>query len=200
MKEVNNFKLISSNLDFNSEDDFYFLQVIKRPKDGNNCRGNNKNRLIKYYLIKSIEQLLSYESEIINLCKMYNARAYIHPTKRSFEDVARKYCLNVTENVINKHYHLSGKEYSTACGQVYNTKDKLYIVDIDVPLNRTHNEMLLFIERECEPIGNKLKFIVPTLSGAHLIVSPFNVKKFTDKFPNIDIHKNNPTLLYYFKR
>ena len=41
---------------------------------------------------------------------------------------------------------------------------------------------------------------VPTHQGVHLIVDPFNLKKFNDKFPNVDVHKNSMgTLLYYPK-
>lgn len=197
--EINNFELIANHLHFNSEDDFYFLQILQRPKDGNNVRGNNKNRLVKYYIIKSVEQFKNYEREVIDVCKMFNARAYIHPTKRSFKEVAKVHMRNVFENYASENYINSGKEYSTACGQSYVTSDKKYIIDIDEPQNRQHNEMLLFIERECEPEGNKFQYIVPTRSGFHLIVKPFNVKKFTDAYPNIDVHKNNPTLLYYCK-
>ena len=39
---VDNFDLIEEFLKFESEDDFYFLQVIQRKKDGNETgRGNN---------------------------------------------------------------------------------------------------------------------------------------------------------------
>lgn len=55
---VDNFDLIEEFLKFESEDDFYFLQVIQRKKDGNETgRGNNGARLIKAYYIHSIEHL-----------------------------------------------------------------------------------------------------------------------------------------------
>ena len=38
--------------------------------------------------------------------------------------------------------------------------------------------------------------IIPTKSGYHLITEPFNLQQFKEKYPNIDVHKNNPTLLY----
>lgn len=47
---IDNFDLIEENLKFESNDDFYFLQVIQRKKDGNvTGRGNNGARLIKAY-------------------------------------------------------------------------------------------------------------------------------------------------------
>ena len=45
---------------------------------------------------------------------------------------------------------------------------------------------------------NYSKFIaeIPTKSGCHLITTPFNLQQFKEKYPDIDVHKNNPTLLY----
>lgn len=37
---------------------------------------------------------------------------------------------------------------------------------------------------------------IPTMNGCHLITKPFNLQKFKEKFPEIDVHKNNPTILY----
>ena len=42
-----------------------------------------------------------------------------------------------------------------------------------------------------------LKAEIPTKNGVHLIVErSFNLQKFKEAFPNIDVHKNNPTVLY----
>ena len=39
---------------------------------------------------------------------------------------------------------------------------------------------------------------IPTKQGIHLIVKPFNIKAFSETFPNVDVHKNSGgTLLYY---
>ena len=38
--------------------------------------------------------------------------------------------------------------------------------------------------------------IIPTKNGLHLICRPFNVSKFKRIFPEIDIHKDNPTILF----
>lgn len=45
---IDNFDLIEENLKFESNDDFYFLQVIQRKKDGNvTGRGNNGQDSLK---------------------------------------------------------------------------------------------------------------------------------------------------------
>ena len=49
---VDNFDKVIDFMKFSSPDDFYFLQIIQRKKDGNNTgRGNNGARLIKAYYI-----------------------------------------------------------------------------------------------------------------------------------------------------
>jgi len=37
---------------------------------------------------------------------------------------------------------------------------------------------------------------IPTKNGTHLITERFDVKTFSEKYPEIDIQKKNPTLLY----
>ena len=37
---------------------------------------------------------------------------------------------------------------------------------------------------------------LPAKSGYHIITEPFNLQQFKEKYPDIDVHKNNPTLLY----
>lgn len=51
---------------------------------------------------------------------------------------------------------------------------------------------------KCEPLNkNKILLEVPTVSGIHLITSPFNSSKFKLLYPNINIHKDCLTFLYY---
>ena len=39
--------------------------------------------------------------------------------------------------------------------------------------------------------------VVPTPNGSHLLVTPFDVRNFKKRWPDIEIHKDNPTVLYY---
>ena len=201
--EINNFDLITNHLHFNSDDDFYFLQIIQRKKDGHNV--SNNYRLLKYYLIRSTEHLDRYKSEIMELCKMFNARAYIHPTKRSFKEVGKLYTKNVLSTFMEESYNSLHKKYSSACGQSYIASDKKFIIDIDYNAEDVINGETFelwyqgFIWYLCEECKCKIEYVVPTIKGRHLIVEPFDLKKFSDMNPDIDVHKNNPTLLYYKK-
>jgi hypothetical protein len=38
---------------------------------------------------------------------------------------------------------------------------------------------------------------IKTRSGFLIITQPFNVMKFKERYPEVDIQKKNPTLLYY---
>lgn len=203
MKIVDNFELFKSVMKFDSEDDFYFVQILIRGKDGHTeqgVNGNNKNRLIKIYTIKSAEHLSRVEEEIKAICHAVNARAYIHPSRRSFREVANEMFRNFTQTFLS-HNDVGLKGcYSTACGKSFVTKHKLYVIDLDGEFAEPNklNEIAQFIEEECEPFDTlKLQYIVPTAHGEHLICKPFNTAKFGQKYPEVDVHKNNPTLLYF---
>jgi hypothetical protein len=49
----------------------------------------------------------------------------------------------------------------------------------------------------CKPEGLKIHRSIPTKNGVHLITDRFDVKTFSEQYPEIDIQKKNPTLLYY---
>jgi hypothetical protein len=90
-----------------------------------------------------------------------------------------------------------------------NVGEKRWIIDIDEP--EISPILLAHIEYHCDPIskfeGDHLGFhthfnskiiaTLPTKNGWHVITKPFNLKQFKDKYPEIDVHKNNPTILYY---
>ena len=65
---VNNFKQIADFLTFESEDDFYHLQILKRKKDcPEHEKGRNNNaRCIRTYYIKNVDYFLRKEEEIMN--------------------------------------------------------------------------------------------------------------------------------------
>jgi hypothetical protein len=84
-------------------------------------------------------------------------------------------------------------ETASVCG-LYSEGDKTWVVDID-DTGSDYNEMLLLID-SLQPEGGKLVTIVQTKNGLHLITKPFNLQDFRAVYPDIDVHKNNPTVLY----
>lgn len=83
------------------------------------------------------------------------------------------------------------------------TSDKKFVVDLDgmKPGDDRYEEIKSFI-RTLRGRGKPSERIVgeiETMNGYHLITEPFDTKVFGDRYPDIDVHKNNPTLLYYRK-
>ena len=200
---VDNFNLFKKILNLHNDDEFYFVQILIRGKDGHTeqgINGSNKNRLIKFYTIKSAEHLAKVENEIKAICNAVNARAYIHPTKRSFKAVSKE-CLKATVEMFLSENNMGLKgAYSTACGKSYITADKKFVIDLDDEnaSQEKIKEIVDYITNECEPLNhNKLCYRVDTAHGMHLITTPFNTAKFCQRFHDIDVHKNNPTLLYF---
>ena len=197
-------ELIKDLLVFETNDDFYFLQILQRKKENPNLGSNSK--VIKNYYITSTEHLIEKYDEIKSLCNMFNARASLRLNKRSFEKVAFKSLENFANVMQTKEYKHIMNCYDKACGLLNNEKQKKWIVDID------RNE-LVWLEQiinsvqESEPNGNKIIIQLPTKSGIHLITKPFNVIQFKENLKNelskysmneitIDIHKDNPINLF----
>lgn len=194
---VDNFDLIESLLDFsNSDKEFYFVQVIQRKKDhkdSNRRLGrNNSARLIKAFYINDLKKWKEYKEEIIALSKLFNARAGINLNKRKYKEVALEMMEQLAHNIKSENYNVS-KLYNSVCGQV-KSKDRLWILDIDdINFNVLKMKEILYY---LPASGDKYVATIPTKSGFHIITKPFNTLEFKKIYPQIDIHKNNPTNLY----
>lgn len=194
---INNFEFIKQLLTFDNDDEFYFVQIIQRKKDnpGGIHGSNNSNRLIKAYYITSLKQLNALESEMIGIADLFNARIGINLNKRSFYKTAFNTLQTIANQMHNKDFKSVRRAYNTACGVHNASSDKLWILDVDEK-GRKLNDMVNFIDRECQPNGAKFKTIIPSKQGCHVITSPFDLREFSVLYPDIEIHKNNPTNLY----
>jgi hypothetical protein len=104
----------------------------------------------------------------------------------------------VTDQIINKDFKSVRKAYESVAGEFGTGRDKTWIIDIDYDDHITTdyiNEMKSFINSQL-PQGDKILDTIPTKNGVHLITSPFRLDTFKQAYPNIDVHKNNPTILY----
>jgi hypothetical protein len=198
MSYINNFEQIAKLLSFDDSDTFYHLQIIKRKKENPELGSNSY--IVKTYYISSEDYLSSKMTEIISLCDFHNARAYINLNPRSFEKMAFHALKKITDIILNKDYKSARKAYESVCGQYSSGKEKSWIIDLDGVFEASPL-MMAHIDYGCDPISEstsegKCLAVIRTKNGIHLITKPFNVKKFQDKYPDIDIHKNNPTILY----
>jgi hypothetical protein len=193
---INNLEYIKPLLNFEDDGDFYMLYVFKRKKDQPEGERDNHQsvRTIKSYCINSIEYLEKRYDEIIQLCEMFKARAYIHVQKQNHKDVAMNMITEIVSRIqsgqINQQH-----VFDSVVGQI-KTQEKRWIIDVD---NKDVKELVRITEvvHATRPEGDKLDACIPTKNGYHLITKKFDVKMFWNVFPHIEIQKKNPTLLYY---
>lgn len=191
---IDNVEIIKPLLNFESEDDFYFLQILQRKKDNPNLGSNS--RVIKNYYITSVEHLQNRYEEIKILCNTFNARASIRLNKRSFSKVGFKAIQNIANSMSNKDFKSIRNSYDRACGVGHNDKNKTWILDFDETPDTGTAEKILELIENSEPIGEKIITFVPSLSHGHSICKPFDLRKFKEQYPEVEIHKDNPTNLY----
>lgn len=196
----NNFQQIRNLLKFENENEFYFIQIIERKKEHPELGRNN--RLIKAYYVFSLDKFDEYQNEIIGLCEKFNARAYIHLNRRNAKLVGFEMMELLATNLKLNQFNQLSKLYNSVCGQHHSDKDKTWIIDIDEKNYEIVYDVTKFI-KSIEPVGDKVKSVIPTKNGYHLITKPFNRKIFGEKvnfliphFLKFDIHTNNPTILF----
>lgn len=193
--------------------------------------GNMNSRSIKDYFICSLDHLNDVEDEIKSLCTMFNVRAYIRLNRRSYKKIALQMLKHIAEQVssgesFSSPHHL----VASAAGTVHNEPSKTWIVDLDKEYLGYEGPIKSFI-CNCDPIRKKVQdtlddlsdiasyassfesyisknmVVLPTKSGKHIIVQPFNVQQFSEQWGEFctkfdialkqpDIHKDNPTILY----
>jgi len=193
---INNIELIKPLLNFDNEGDFYMLYVFKRKKDQPEGERDNHQsvRTIKSYCVTSIEYLEKRYDEIIQLCEVFKARAYIHVVKQNHMDVSLNMITEIVTRIqsgqINQQH-----VFDSVVGQI-KTIEKRWIIDVDDKNVRGLVPITSFIH-SLRPEGDKLEACIPTRNGYHLITKRFDTQMFKTEFPSIDIQKKNPTLLYY---
>lgn len=196
---VNNFNLITPWFEnLLDQGDFYFVQIIQRKKE---CDISSNCNVIKDYHFFDKEHFLSKRDEIITLCKTFNARAYFWINPRNCKEVQYE-ILRETIEALEQDSHNLFKCVSKAIGRKRNNKYQTrWILDFDTKDWSIINKYLDLV-KECRPEGDKIKYDLPTVNGVHIIITPFDIEQFKQKLaiaqlPNIDIHKDNPTVLYY---
>lgn len=202
---VDNFDKTIKFMNFSNSDDFYFLQIIQRKKDGNETgRGNNGARLIKAYYIKSAQHLLEKKNKIIELCRNNNARAYMAINKRSFFKVACGCQQALARLIMEGSTHQAPRIWDHVCGELpaLSGKNLYRLIDVDEPDKLSEIVEVIKSVRGNEERDNRIKEIFPTQQGYHIITSKFDVEQFKQELAilNIDaptIMKDASTLVYY---
>lgn len=198
---INNFEKIRNLLTFPTENSFYFLEIIKRRKENPDLDRHAK--LVRDFYIYSLKEFNDLEGKIVDLCEENNARAYFRLNVRDSKKIAFQYVKRIAELLITEDYKAIPKSYASVVGEFHADKDKKWLIDLDLDENSTPEEF----EREKMQIEGMIVALyngvehplvaeIQTRNGVHLIVRPFRLDTFKNTFPNIEVHKDNPTILY----
>ena len=198
MKEVNNFEQIKNLLDFDGKS-IYLVWLVLRNKDGNtSAKGNNRNRTIKSYYFQDMKHFEEREQEIIDICKMFNCRAYICLNKKPLENVFFEIQDNLTDRIRQFiHGQITGINgmLDHAVMKAGTDGNKRWIIDVD-----TLDENIINIfEEDINKARSGHDIIVitriPTAHGVHIVTHPFNIN---DTGVSRDVKKEGLTLLYAY--
>lgn len=191
---IDNFLEILPLIEFN-DDWIYVITIMTRHKDfGLNLPEKaQKHRIIREYYVESKDYFCARYSEIQKLCQFFNARAYINLNPKPKSKLGLELLDQLTKKLKAKdtqYLNLLPK----ALGNVGSPK-RTWVVDVDNP---DQLEQIIYTINELPPVvDNKIIKTLPTVNGRHIISTPFDLKRFSQLFPEVDVQKNSPTLLYF---
>ena len=194
---INVLEQIKPLMKFRTEDDFFHLQIIKRKKENPDLGSNSV--VLKTHYITSVEHLEKLMPEMIRMATSENGRVMMNLNRRSFEKIAFKMLIKLAEQMHNNNYKSVKDAYESVCGKYNNESEKKWIIDIDEKnLNIVEEVQQFILGLDPQPVEPKfrIKSLLETKNGWHLITSPFRLDTFKKKFPEIDVHKDNPVNIF----
>lgn len=192
---IDNFETLSKILHFN-ENVFFVVKIIPRTTDGATNLAH-----IAEYPIATPDDLWIKRDLIINLCELYNARAYITTNPISCETYTFRVFREVIDIIENKNFKDITDVWRKCRTQ--KVKDKintLWLVDLDYITSEEMAKPYMDLVKSNFTTEEHDCYYIPTVRGCHLLVSPFNEEKFREKYPKINILKASATILYYKKK
>ena len=195
---LDNFDIIKPLIDFPTEDTYYFLQIMKRRKD--NPEMTTGNKIVKSYYLYSPFDLETLKPKIIEHCTLNRARAYLRLNKRSLKKTALQCLKRTTDLIITEDYKAMKDIYEHISGEFHADTVKKWILDFD-PENV--KDIPLAVNAYRQRYYEQILLEIPTVNGIHLVSKPFNLQEYkNDKelmsYGLVDVHKDNPTILYAY--
>ena len=195
---LNNFDLIKRHLIFPNERSFYFVQILKRKKE--NPEMKSYSLPVESFYIFSLEQFERVMPHIIEKCEQNRARAYIKMNTLDANSVGLEAISVLTQELRQGNWKSLSKAFNSACGICgkQDGTEKLYLIDVD----EKEYTNVMGIENFINSLNptdnkNKIKMIVPTKNGWHLLSTGFDMQTFKYTYNNVDVHKDGIVLLYY---
>lgn len=205
---VDNFSQIKGLMNFEDENDFYFVQILQRRKDGKQGQVDppeRPTRVVKVYSIRSHEHLDEKKQEITTLCDVFGARAQLNVNKRNFKKCALATLRDIADLIDKENYSKVARSFNSSCGRYSSEekKNKKWIIDIDPyeidadPHTGTIVQKIVDEINEMKPDGDKLVDVIPSLNGVHMVTTPFDLQSFEINKPyDVGVHKDAFTNLY----
>jgi hypothetical protein len=190
---IDNFDLILPLLTFSKADSVYLCQIVGRRKE-NPELGRNA---VKYrdVFITSVTDIEKVKDTVKRWCSLFNARAYINLNEKSGTKAALAAAAETVRRVGETGFMKGGERIYVSClSKSPSAGAKRWVVDVDTLDDR---ELAAAEERirAAAPEGDKIKAMVRTPGGYHLVTSPFNLMDFGTE-PYYAVLKNNMVLLY----
>ena len=193
---LDNFEKIKPLLKFEQPGNFYFIQIFKRRKDNSSMQMDMQ--VIRDYYVYSENDLDRLRDQIITECRCHNARAYIRLNVRHSDKIALMLMKRLTDLILSGDTKAARNAYASVCGEFHSDPEKKWLIDLDL-VDSNNEEFVKSIIKMLwseNSMGGQIFAEIPTPNGKHLITSPFNLQKFRSECSYIDVHKDNPTILY----
>lgn len=169
----------------------HMFQLIRRRKDGNRYSA----RVHKTYYFSTVVELMKSYDEIKELCTFLNGRFYGSVNPKSYQNIALRNLVKLSEQIASEQYNVRGL-YDSAAATVSDFKDKFWITDIDdrdtLPADFMSGIVEVYTQLQHEAGRDPMCEIIPTKSGYHIISRPFRVDYVPDYYKNrSDIMKDS---------
>lgn len=196
---TNNFEKIKPFLNFDDENIFYLIQILRRNKENEGKKNTRKG----VFYIYSFEDLDNLQEKIIASCEKYNARAYINVNRSNLKKIALYTQKIIIDLIIKNNFKDVEHAYSSACNKYTSEPNMRWIIDIDKNELAYKDHIICIINDLHHKITKKEHVIlgeIPSKSGIHLISNTFDVSEFNTRLKvlgiKVDVKKDSPTILY----
>jgi hypothetical protein len=173
---------------------FMQVQILRRHKDGNSTK-SHKSELVKAYYIRDEAEYEAINDEVVKICQVLNARAYINLNIKDFDQVAKLCALEMTTAIFdheNRSHKMSDLYNSCASrGGIYGWP--VWVIDVD---DLSEKDDIVAAVQTISKETTAIRGIIPTVNGIHILTSPFDRQKFAEYGFISTVEANRNTLLY----
>ena len=186
MNMVNNFDQIEKLLEFSNDGDFYLVRVYKVDES------KNGDYNIKDFGITSIENLNEVKNQIIELCIMNGAHAYIYLNRRNFKSVGLKMIGKISESMAMENYADIQEAYRFSCLESHSEPEESEKWSLELfDFTEEEDHFVQGVLGAISPEGPKVKASVPGTqlselqSSLNLVTNQFDSALFFEKYHEI---------------